>query len=1524
VQPLIEREVAVKIILPQYADHPNFIRRFEAEARLVARLEHPHIVPLYDYWREPGVAYLVMRLLRGGSLHALLKDGPLPLETVAVLLEQIGAALHAAHRVGVVHRDLKPANVLLDEDGNGYLADFGIAKNLSDPDLEDLTQAGAMVGSPAYSSPEQIRSDPVRPQADIYCLGVLIYELLTGDKPFRGPTPVDYMMQHLNEALPPLDAHPALDPVIQRAMAKDPLDRYPDIPSLLADFRQAVTGDSAVAVAMGEIPHRLDVTDEELENPYKGLRPFGEADADDFFGRETLVQELLGLMSEVGEPAAGARQDLARFLALVGPSGSGKSSLVKAGLIPALRKGGLPNSENWFIVDLMPGAHPLEELEAALLRVAVNPPESLLAQLQADERGLLRAVRRVLPADPNTELVLVIDQFEEVFTQVADEEVRAFLLDSLVTAVLDKRSRLRVVVTLRADFTGRALEYVDFGELVRQRTAFVLPLTPDELEQAIVGPATRAGLAVEPGLVATVVQDVGDQPGILPLLQYALTELFELGSVSGWREGRTLTLTAYRESGGVTGALSRRAEELYSSLEEPAQEAARQLFLRLVTLGEGTEDTRRRVLRTELSALQTSKVSETLEVLGVLDGVIDLYGQYRLLTFDNDPATRGPTVEVAHEALLREWGRLRGWLESSRADVQMERLLAAATAEWKGAGREPSYLLRGARLAQFEGWAEGSAVALTGDERAYLAASVAEREAGQAREQRGRNVLRGLQGVVAVAAVIAFVLAGVAFGQRQDARRQASIGLAAQALLELDGLFPERSVPLALEALESYPYTWQAERALGQAVLGSRLRLILQHGPSVNSARWSPDGTRILTASDDGTAKVWDASSGEELLTLAGHEDMVLSAEWSPSGDRLATASADGTGRVWNASSGEELTRLSCPYGCNVAVWAPTGKLIATGGVDGEESLDSRTWDATTGEELATLGHLNEGGPLGTGVLRWSPDGSRIACASGSQIRVWDATTGEALLTLTGHDDLVNQIAWSPEGSHIVSTSYDGTTKIWDVSTALETGAAIGEELLTFTGHTGDVLDVAWSPDGSRIVSGSFDNTARVWDVSTALGLSHRPEPVEGEAEGLNTEAVTGEALFVFHHRGWVELVAWSPDGSRIATSGEDNTVKVWDAATGVELLTFLAPNVVDMAWSPSSDRLLVASQDGTAKIRDLDPTLLSLPGREIQYFGFEMWSIRAAWSPTGDRVARGYEDGTAKVWGISTTLDTGMVTAEEAVILTGHTLPVYDITWSPSGDRIVTGGGDGKIKVWDATSGRELNALNFFGDEALVIKWSPDGRRIATASWEGLPAVWDLDTGTRHFSLVGHIGTVHDITWSPDGTRIATAGLDDGTAKVWDAATGQVIRDLYPEGSETSVRSVAWSPDGTRIATSGLSGCRIWDTRSGEELLSFGVDAFISWSHSGDRILGGSADGIARVWDADAGAELVRYDIGSPGTATWSPEGRRIATASSDGALKVFPAWQSTEDLIDYAKECCVVRELTDEEREQFGLPPR
>jgi hypothetical protein len=296
--------------------------------------------------------------------------------------------------------------------------------------------------------------------------------------------------------------------------------------------------------------------------------------------------------------------DLARFLAVIGPSGSGKSSVVKAGLIPALRRGGLPGSEHWFIVECPPGPRPIEALEGVLRRVAVNASADLLVHLRSGENGLLRAVERCLPPDKSVQFVLVLDQFEEVFTLVESEAERARLLAGLVAAVLDERSRLRVILTLRADFTDRPLRYVDFGELVRQRSEFVLPLTPDELERAIGGPAERAGLALEPGLTSTLIRDVADQPGALPSLQYTLTELFKR-----WA-GATLTRQAYHDLGGVTGALAHRAEAVYASLTLDGQAAARQLFLRLVTLGEGVEDTRRRAWRSELEAVGSEQWAE--------------------------------------------------------------------------------------------------------------------------------------------------------------------------------------------------------------------------------------------------------------------------------------------------------------------------------------------------------------------------------------------------------------------------------------------------------------------------------------------------------------------------------------------------------------------------------------------------------------------------------------------------------------------------------------------------------------------------------------------------------------------------------------------------------------------------------------------------------------------------------------------------------------------------------------------------
>jgi WD40 repeat protein len=558
-----------------------------------------------------------------------------------------------------------------------------------------------------------------------------------------------------------------------------------------------------------------------------------------------------------------------------------------------------------------------------------------------------------------------------------------------------------------------------------------------------------------------------------------------------------------------------------------------------------------------------------------------------------------------------------------------------------------------------------------------------------------------------------------------------------------------------------------------------------------------------------------------------------------------------------------------------------------------------------------------------------------VTASDDGTARVWDVnasspTYGEELLTLSGHTGRVEWAAWSPDGSHVVTASYDDTVRVWDVSAALNAGASTGAEILALASPGVELIAyseesrsaaprAAWSPAGDRIATGSGDATAQIWDASAS-------------------SPTYGEKLFALDgHTEQIQHLAWSPDGSRLATASMDGMAKIWDAATGEELATLFghAAPVVKAAWSPVGDRILTAGYDGAVKVWDPDPALVTLSGLE----GAEGCLI---WSRRGDQVAMGLEDGRAKVWDVSAALDAGANTGEERFVLVDpdRTVGICPQAWSPSGDRLLTtsmGGASGdpevRARVWDAASGEELVALVGHSGDVWWAEWSPDGTRIVTAgAADDTARVWDASAsspayGEELLTFADHRGGVTNVAWSPDGKTIATSSFD-ATAKIWDAATGQVIRDLYLEGHKMPVSAVSWSPDGDRIASFTYDGTgRIWDATTGEELVALTGQAHevwkMQWSRSGERIFTYGRDPTIRVWDVASGAELLRYDLEGYAEADLSPDETRIAVNfARGGLLRVYPAWQTLEELMDYARECCVVRGLTDQERESLGLP--
>lgn len=1340
----IDRVIAIKRILPHHANDDEFIERFEIEAQIVARLEHPNIVPLFDYWRDSDGAYLVMRYLAGGSLADSLKEkGRWELEPANRLLSQIAEALYVAHSKNVIHQDLKPGNILLDELGNAYLGDFGIARVL-DTDINLAVDPDQIIhGSPAYISPEYLEEDDITHKSDIYSLGILMYEILTGEMPFKGGVQELIKQQKYSE-IPSLktkrpDLPERLNDVLRQATLKDPRDRYDSTLEMARDFRDVVLGlerpvapSSQLAFELSEMP---------ISNPYKGLRPFEEADAGDFYGRESLITKLTERLSEP--------EMFSRFLAVIGPSGSGKSSVVKAGLLPVIRKGEIENVGRVFITEMTPGMRPMQVLSNALLNVAVVADETFLEDLQRKDFDLATMVRRAMGT--KNQMLLVIDQFEELFTLANDDEREQFL-QTVYEAIIAPDSQIRVIATLRADFYDRPLAYLGWGDLFHDRSEVVLPMSRNDIEAAITMPAEKAGLSLQGELVERIIADVEEQIGSLPLLQYALAELFER------RQGLLLTLQAYQALGGVSGALAKRAEETYNTLGEPEQLMAKRIFPRLVKLGEGNEDTRRRVILLELLSIGDDREAA--------QDVLDIFVDNRLLTYDHDDETRIPTVEIAHEALIRGWLRLRGWLNSNRDDLRRQEELARATQDWLESKNDESYLAAGARLASFEVLIGKETVALNKDEANYLNASM---ERAQQIENR-RRLFTLVLGIISIVAVISAGIA-IIFGQLAERARDLAVAeartsnsRALAAAARNDIAHPDLAALLAVEAF-TIDDTYEARNSLLMVLQTyPRLKTYLHgHSDFVRTIATTTDQSLFVSGGRDSVVRLWDAESFTEVAAFAGHDDWINDVAISPDDSLVASASRDNTLRVWDIETGAEVMTLT------------------------EHEDEVRT-------------------------AAFSPDGTYLVSADATgMILVWDVETAETITTIAAHADLIYALDFSPDGSQLVSGGADNMIRIWDT--------AEWDEVLILQGHTNWVLDVSYSPNGFYIASASADNSVRVWNAATGdpvwAQLAHTDwsrtvafsadsrQVFSGGADGLIIvwDVVSQNVLDAFRNTQSAAIWDMIVTDDAIGVAGLQNPLTIWEQQATLALGEPLNTFEHSIAYADVSETGIVATAGDQPDEFDItlynpaDDSTMTLTGHEANITGLAF---------DGSLLASADTDGQVRVW------EDDMLLGEFSTESTLFGLAFQN-------NVLALGTNTGDMLIWDVADDPDdwvlRTTLSGHDNRILDLAFSPDGSQFASSSRDGTVLLWDMATNEILHELAAHIEGVQTLAFSPDGAMLAT-GSRDQTIILWNTTTGERVGDAFAE-HQNWVLDVAFSPDGEILASaSGDQMIMLWDVK--------------------------------------------------------------------------------------------------------------
>ncbi|MFN2107594.1 MAG: BTAD domain-containing putative transcriptional regulator [Candidatus Promineifilaceae bacterium] len=1234
-----------------------------------------------------------------------------------------------------------------------------------------------------------------------------------------------------------------------------PLDQTKEMVDLLRDGQFSAA--PATDLVLRRPPHPVGPC------PYRGLSAFRESDAPFFYGREAFTGRL-AVSITTG----------ARVAAIVGSSGCGKSSVIFAGLLPKIRAQG-----EWLICTLRPGNQPFHRLSAVLSphleATDINnnghlAPQKLLDALQEDAMSLSDAAQQVLADNPEAQrLLLVIDQFEELYTLCMDEGLRLQFLKMLTDAAEEGRqgmiAPLALVLALRADFMGQALSYRPFADILNDSAIILGPMNREELRTVIENPTVQQGAAFEPGLVTRILDDVGEEPGNLPLLEFALTELWDRLD-QGW-----LTHAAYEEIGKTGGALAGYAENVYLTLDENKQADMQRVLVQLVQPGRRTEDARRLALRHEFSPESW--------------GIVQYLADKRLVVTGQDEID-SESAELVHEALIHNWDRLSSWVNADRSFRLWQEQLRAARRQWEASNYDDGALLRGAPLATAENWLKERPGDLGELERRYIEASLKKRqdrrmselarqEKEQSLERRSRSLLRVLVMVLALATVISTAMALFARNEARGAIEASSLGLAATARQAMGEKDSTSALVMAMAAnriaqppLESQRALLEAAYAPGPRKLYSVSELFGDMGGYPTTIALMPDGQSAFTGMSDGQIIQWETAAGKEIQrfypeqgaeseqdqgnTSSGVNDLAI----CPDGSLLVAATGDGDVFLWDVNNGRELRRFDGHSGAvHALAITPDGQFLFSGGQSGFSPRDPGElflWNLSSGEEVRRFVGLTE---MVTNIAL-SPDGRTLVVSAGEvdytttpgqvyELAAWDVESGE-LIHQSAIERHVTDLAISPRCEdptgleeepcdHLaLSASADHNLYLWKVAT--------GEDIQTLEGHAEVITAVAFSPDGRRALSGDDEGILLLWNLQ-------------------NGEII---ARFDLHTAGITDL-AISPDGrSALATTGDDQIILL-DLYNAAELGRFQGHEgaVTDVLFSPGSQQAISASgsPDPAAPIIEEDAIRLwnLNSGEQVGRLNWQLNDVfQIDISPDGRRLLSGHMyDNTVRLWDVAT--------GQEIRRFEGHFAPVLSVAFSPDGRYGLSGAIDSLVNIWDLESGEVVRQLSGDKEGIWALAVSQDGRTALSGADERLVFLWDLETGEKIQQFAGHTETITGIAFSPDGRR-AISGDSEGYIIEWDLQTGQQIQRIAAHGGSGTIgrTRVAYVPKsengsgGKYALSSGWDGTlALWDLETGEEIHRFsGHDSDfifdIAISEDGKTALSGGTDSTIIQWQLD------------------------------------------------------------------------